>query len=206
MRRLKWFTARGMRRGVVVALLTGATVPIAAAVTIMAAFIFLPLPATLPNAKNTVASQISHVYDADGKEIAVFREFEQNIPVKPADIPDVMRQALIAAEDRQFYSHGGIDLRGTARALWADLRNRGAVQGGSTITQQYVKNAYVGKERTIIRKVREAILASQISPQVRQGRDPLPLSLQRVPGRRRLRRRRRLGDLFPQARQSDDPV
>src|SRR5687767_15217785 len=54
---------------------------------------------------------------------------------------------IFAAEDRSFYRHGGVDLRGSLRALWADIRNRSTVQGGSTITQQYVKNAYVGEER-----------------------------------------------------------
>ena len=57
-------------------------------------------------------------------------------------------------------------MRATLRALWADVRNQGIVQGGSTITQQYVKNAYTGNERTIARKIREAILASQLDRQV----------------------------------------
>ncbi|HUQ39163.1 MAG TPA: transglycosylase domain-containing protein [Acidimicrobiales bacterium] len=157
---------RRLLRALAVFFLCSAAVPIAVTVTILASFIFLPLPAALPDAKPTVASQISHVYDAHGVEIAVFREFEQNIPVRRADIPDFLVKAVIAAEDRTFYSHGGVDLRGSVRALWADLRNRKAVQGGSTITQQYVKNAYVGKDRTLVRKVREAILASQLDRQV----------------------------------------
>ena len=72
---------------------------------------------------------------------------------------------MISAEDRNFYEHGGVDLRGSLRALWADLRNQELAQGGSTLTQQYVKNAYTNKERTITRKVREAILATQLDRQ-----------------------------------------
>jgi penicillin-binding protein 1A len=145
--------------------LCSAGVPIAVTVTILGAFLFLPLPASLPDAKPTVASQISHVLDAYGEEIGIFREFEQNIPVRPEDIPDHLKEAVIAAEDRSFYSHGGIDIGGSFRALWADLRNQSFVQGGSTITQQYVKNAYTGADRTVVRKVREAILASQLDRQ-----------------------------------------
>ena len=75
----------------------------------------------------------------------------------------MLKDAVVAAEDRNFYSHGGVDVRGTIRALVADLRNRGVSQGGSTITQQLVKNTTEnGNERSIQRKVREAILASQL--------------------------------------------
>jgi penicillin-binding protein 1A len=137
-------------------------VPVATAGTVLAAFLFLPLPATLPEARRTVDSQISRIYDMNGQEIGSFRQFEITNPAKPEDIPQVLKDAVVAAEDRRFYSHGGVDVRGTLRALWADLRNRGAVQGGSTITQQYVKNTYTGSERSLSRKIREAVLASQI--------------------------------------------
>jgi penicillin-binding protein 1A len=102
------------------------------------------------------------VYDADGNEIAVFREFDQNIPVTKQDIPIWLKQAVVSSEDKNFYRHSGIDLEGSMRALVADLRGRSLKQGGSTITQQYVKNVYTNKERTITRKVREAILANQV--------------------------------------------
>src|SRR5438132_880396 len=136
--------------------------PIAVLVTVLAAFLFLPLPATLPEARAVQGSIVSHVLDKDGNEIAVFREFEQNLPVQPQDIPLVLKEAVVASEDRNFYHHGGVDLRGSARAFLADLRSSGFVQGGSTITQQYVKNAYTGKQRTLVRKVRELVLASQL--------------------------------------------
>jgi penicillin-binding protein 1A len=86
--------------------------------------------------------------------------------VRPEDIPLVLKQAVIAAEDRRFYSHGGVDVRGTLRALVNDIRNRSAEQGGSTITQQLVKNTLTGGERSISRKIREAVLASQLDRQM----------------------------------------
>ncbi|HVT78931.1 MAG TPA: transglycosylase domain-containing protein, partial [Acidimicrobiales bacterium] len=105
---------------------------------------------------------ISHVYDANGTEIAVLREFDQHISVKKSDIPLQLKQAVVSSEDKNFYKHSGIDLRGSVRALVADLRGRRVEQGGSTITQQYVKNVYTNRARTITRKVREAILANQV--------------------------------------------
>ncbi len=138
------------------------TVPPAVAFTVLVSLIFLPLPVNLPAERASVTSRISHVYDIDGNEIAIFREFDQNIPVKPEDIPISLKQAVISSEDRSFYRHSGVDLRGSLRALVADLRGRNIKQGGSTITQQYVKNVYTGNERTITRKVKEAVLANRV--------------------------------------------
>ncbi|HEX2039050.1 MAG TPA: transglycosylase domain-containing protein [Acidimicrobiales bacterium] len=152
-------------RAVALFLICALAVPTAVTGTVLATFLFAPLPATLPEPKNSEASVVSHVLDANGDEIGVFLRFEQSIPVAEADIPDHLKQAVIAAEDRNFYSHSGVDVRGSLRALWADFRNQSIVQGGSTITQQYVKNAYVGRERSVVRKVREAILASQLDRQ-----------------------------------------
>ena len=73
-----------------------------------------------------------------------------------------MRQAIVSVEDQRFFDHDGIDIRGVARALWADIRSQAIVEGGSTITQQFVKNAYIRNERTLARKVREAALAWQL--------------------------------------------
>jgi len=139
-------------------------VPIGTAATVLGAFLFLPLPATLPKPRPTATSSMSHVYDINGNEIAVFREFETSLPVQQKDIPEILKQAVVSIEDKRFYSHGGVDPQGTVRAMWADIRGE-AIQGGSTITQQYVKNAYTGRTRSVARKVREAILASQLDRQ-----------------------------------------
>ncbi len=75
----------------------------------------------------------------------------------------MLKQAVVSVEDQSFYTNNGLDVSGTLRALIANIRGQEVVQGGSTITQQYVKNAYVGTERTLERKVKEAVLARQIN-------------------------------------------
>ena len=76
-----------------------------------------------------------------------------------------MKHAIVAIEDRRFYEHQGVDLRGIVRAAWQDVSNKELVQGGSTITQQFVKNALVEDDRTVSRKVKEAALAWQLERQ-----------------------------------------
>ena len=157
---------RSILRAIALVCVTSVLVPLAVTVTILAAFIFLPLPAALPDPRPPEGAQTSRIYDINGDVIGEFREFEVSKPVAPEDIPLVLKQAVIASEDRRFYSHGGVDVQGTLRALVADVRARAAVQGGSTITQQYVKNTYVGGDRSLSRKVREAVLASQLDRQI----------------------------------------
>jgi penicillin-binding protein 1A len=136
--------------------------PIICVMVVFSALIFLPLPATLPEPKPILESDVTHVLDTAGNEIAVFKHFETYIKVEQTDIPQVVKDAVVSAEDKHFFDHGGVDIGSTIRAMLDDLQNRQAVQGGSTITQQYVKNAFTRGERTISRKIREAILASQL--------------------------------------------
>jgi penicillin-binding protein 1A len=151
-----------------VLVLTVLVVPVATGGTVMAALLFLPLPASMPERLAGVTAQISTVFDINGEKIGEFRQFEVSKPFKPEDLDanPYLKHAVVAAEDRRFYQHPGVDVIGTVRALWADLRGGAFVQGGSTITQQYVKNAYVGDDRSISRKIREAILASQLDRQL----------------------------------------
>ena len=107
----------------------------------------------------------SYIYTSDGRVLAVLRGDEARIVVKSEEIADVMKQAIVAVEDRRFFEHRGIDVRGIARAVWQDLRNRAVVEGGSTITQQFVKNAYVKSSRSFERKLKEAALAWQLEQQ-----------------------------------------
>jgi penicillin-binding protein 1B len=79
--------------------------------------------------------------------------------VRLADVPPSLVDAILAVEDARFYQHWGIDLRAVARALWTDLKEGEWVQGGSTVTQQLVKNFYLSHERTLYRKALEAIMA-----------------------------------------------
>ena len=103
------------------------------------------------------------VYASNGRSVlAVLRGDESRVRVDTEDIAPIMRHAIVSVEDQRFFDHDGIDLRGVGRALWSDVRNQAIVEGGSTITQQFVKNAYIRNERTIARKVREAALAWQV--------------------------------------------
>jgi penicillin-binding protein 1A len=103
--------------------------------------------------------------DANGQRrvLAVLRGAESRVLVRSIDeVAPIMRQAIVSVEDRRFYEHDGVDLRGIVRALWEDIRNKKVVEGGSTITQQFVKQAYIRNEKTLGRKVREAALAWQL--------------------------------------------
>ena len=95
--------------------------------------------------------------------LQILRGDESRVLVGSQAIAPIMKQAIVVVEDRRFYEHNGVDLRGIFRALWQDIRSQGVVEGGSTITQQYVKNAYSRNEKTIGRKVREAALAWQLT-------------------------------------------
>jgi penicillin-binding protein 1B len=86
-------------------------------------------------------------------------EMEDRVPVSLDAVPKVLVDAIIATEDKSFYSHEGISIRGIAGAIVTDLRNKSLVAGGSTLTQQLVKNLYLTHERTFTRKGREALMA-----------------------------------------------
>ena len=104
-----------------------------------------------------------YIYDSTGKRIlAVLRGSEARTLVTYDQIAPSMRHAIVAIEDRRFWQHSGIDVRGIGRALIADVRQQKVVEGGSTITQQFVKNALDREEKTIARKVREAAYAWQL--------------------------------------------
>ena len=106
--------------------------------------------------------QTTFVYAANGERLAALNNGENREAVRLADVPKVAIDAVLAAEDRRFYEHGGVDPIGVARALFQDLRHSGRRQGGSTITQQYVKNVYVGREASVRRKIREAAIAVKL--------------------------------------------
>jgi penicillin-binding protein 1A len=112
-----------------------------------------------------------HIYANDDHTIlATLRGSESRILVKPEEIAPIMQQAIVAIEDKRFYQHRGVDLRGIARAIWADVSSKKVVQGGSTITQQFVKNSCVTSKRTISRKLKEAALAWQLEQRWKKSR------------------------------------
>jgi penicillin-binding protein 1A len=119
------------------------------------------VPALDPAAQRSDVDTV--VYASNGRTVlAVLRGNESRVLVSTEEIAPIMRQAIVAVEDQRFYEHNGVDVRGIARALWQDVQEQGIVEGGSTITQQFVKNAYIRNERTLARKVREAALAWQL--------------------------------------------
>ena len=104
-----------------------------------------------------------HIYANDDHAIlATLRGSESRILVRTDQIHPWMLQAIVAVEDKRFYQHRGVDMRGIARAVWADVTSKHVVQGGSTITQQFVKNSCVTSKRTVSRKLKEAALAWQL--------------------------------------------
>jgi penicillin-binding protein 1A len=103
-----------------------------------------------------------YVYDRNGHVLAVLRGSESRVLVNADGIAPIMKQAMVAIEDKRFFDHRGVDLRAIGRAFWADVRNKRVVEGGSTITQQFIKNAYVKDRRSVARKLKEAALAWQL--------------------------------------------
>ncbi len=105
------------------------------------------------------------VYSSDGKIIAKFG-LQNRVPVKLDNISPNMKYAILASEDARFYDHGAIDLIGITRALLKDIAHKKILQGGSTITQQLVKNIYLTPSRTLTRKLKEVILAYRLERQL----------------------------------------
>ena len=101
------------------------------------------------------------VYSADGQIIGVYGEQRREF-TKINDFPDILKNAVIAAEDKRFYEHWGVDLWGIARAAISNIVAGGVQSGASTITQQVAKNFYLSSERTFTRKFNEALLAYKI--------------------------------------------
>ncbi len=109
-----------------------------------------------------VLPQTTFLFAADGTLITELHAGENRIIVPLTKIPAVVRDAVVAIEDQRFYDHHGIDLRALLRAAYIDATTGEVVEGGSTITQQLVKNIYLGAEQTLGRKIREAALAWQL--------------------------------------------
>lgn len=129
----------------------------------LAAFFMFPLPTVIPEPRAGALAQTTRVVAADGSLIATFHAEYNREAIRFKDMPVHLWQAAVAAEDSRFFKHRGVDLRAITRAALADVRAGAAVQGGSTITQQYVKNAYIDRpQRSIFRKVREALYAAQV--------------------------------------------
>lgn len=152
---------------ILVALMVAAFIvpPISAGVGI-ATLIKVPLPGDLPEERPQLKALPSVVLDSDGNEIGSFRGFDITVEITRDQIPQVLKDAVVAIEDRRFWEHDGVDFEGIARAARTNLELGGIEQGGSTITQQYIKNVYLSGERTIERKAREALLATELEQRI----------------------------------------
>jgi penicillin-binding protein 1A len=136
-----------------------------------AAAVLRPVLAVIDDAPDLPAdidrpAERSVVLAADGSEIATLSGEENRIVVPLEEIPEQVRQAALAIEDAGFREHAGVDHRALVRATWTNIRARGIVPGGSTITQQYIKNAVLTAERTIDRKTTEMRYAIELERQL----------------------------------------
>ncbi|OGE71810.1 hypothetical protein A2617_00940 [Candidatus Daviesbacteria bacterium RIFOXYD1_FULL_41_10] len=119
----------------------------------------VPSPEQLSNRSIAEATRI---YDRNGELLYDIFKNENRTPIKLAEVPDVVKKSTIAIEDKDFYTHSGFDMAGIIRSFFKLIVSRQVEGGGSTLTQQLVKNALLSPERSIIRKIKEFILAIQV--------------------------------------------
>ncbi len=150
------------RRAGLLALLFVVVVAAGAAVAGTAGVLAFGSSCDLSALRPAAIGQNSLVYAANGSLLGVMPSERNRQPVALRQMSPWVPKATVAIEDRRFYRHDGIDLAGIARALWEDVRAGRVVQGGSTITQQLVRNRYISREQTIERKVKEACLALKL--------------------------------------------
>ncbi len=156
----------GLKGLVAFVLAFGLSIPVGGGVAV-ATFLGLPLPGSeLPEEPRVFISEPSTVLDANGNEIALFRDFDETVEIKPEDIPQHLKDAFVSIEDRRFWEHSGVDLEGIARAARENVSAGYVKEGGSTITQQYIKNAYLNNERSFERKIDEALLAVELEKEL----------------------------------------
>ena len=152
----------GFASPVVIALLLAlVALPLVGAVSAFA-FFTADLPSATDLAKDPL-SQSTKVYDRDNLELLYQFEVERREIVRLDELPQVLIDATVAAEDKTFWTNPGVDLAGVARAVYSELTRQETRLGGSTITQQLVKQRIVGNEVSIKRKIREAVLAIQVT-------------------------------------------
>jgi penicillin-binding protein 1A len=148
-------------------LITGGLMILAGISTVFG--MMMAVASELPNLEDRQqykVSKASIMYDDNGRVITRLRNNQNRILVTSTQISPTMKQAVVSVEDRRFYDHRGVDARGIARAVVADVMGGGAKQGASTITQQFVKNALAAQnQRTVMQKLRESALAYHLENQ-----------------------------------------
>jgi penicillin-binding protein 1A len=143
---------------------------LAAAGVAVAAYVFWPTDLPPVKALEEYAPSIGTKVYADDDEFLTEFQAERRIFVPLQQIPPALRNAVIAVEDARFYSHFGVDLKGIARAAYANFRRGRVVEGGSTITQQLAKVLFLTPDRSFSRKVKEALLALELEKRYSKDR------------------------------------
>jgi penicillin-binding protein 1A len=153
----------GGRNALLVLLLILLGIPLILVVTGLGATQAFKTSCSLSSLRPVTIGSNSFVYAADGSLLGSIPAEHNRQPVALSQISPWMAKATIAVEDRRFYQHGGVDYEGILRAAWRDLNKGRLAEGGSTITQQLVRNLYISRERTFERKIKEACLAIKLS-------------------------------------------
>lgn len=141
-------------------------ISLVAGVAILLAFVimlklFLQTQPAIPNLQNYKPNQVTKIYSDDGELIKTFTAYRfEQVHIK--EVPDNLIKALVATEDKNFFSHDGYDLFGIVRSAFANLQAGRTVQGASTITQQLSRILFLSNERSFNRKIKEIIIAARI--------------------------------------------
>jgi len=139
------------------------------ALFVAAAFFYLYKTTPIPDPNSDFQTETTYIYYSDGKTELGSLATQNRDSLAYDQMPECIQQAVVAAENRSFWTDGGIDFKGIVRAAFNNAQG-GATQGASTITQQYVKILYLSQERTIKRKVKEAILTLKIQKELSKTR------------------------------------
>jgi len=135
------------------------------ALALAGGFFYLYKTTTIPDPNSDFQTETTYIYYADGKTELGKLATQNRDSLAYGDMPQCIKDGVVAAENRSFWTDGGIDYKGIVRAAFNNARG-GATQGASTITQQYVKILYLSQERTIKRKIKEAILTLKIQKEL----------------------------------------
>ena len=154
---------RNRRRAVVLGSVAVVGLLIAVAGSAVTGVATLGTSCDLNSLRRVEIGQNSFIYAADGSLLGGISSERNRQPVPLKRISPWLPKATVAIEDRRFYEHGGIDPSGIARAVWSNVRAGKVVEGGSTITQQLVRNLYISREQTFQRKLKEACLAIKLN-------------------------------------------
>ncbi|HSG12307.1 MAG TPA: transglycosylase domain-containing protein, partial [Gaiellaceae bacterium] len=161
-RHLRSARRRRRHKGAVAALAGVAVLVVVVGVAATAGVVAYGSSCDLDALQPTRIGQNTFVYAADGSLLGSIPAEKNREPVDAGEMSPWLRRATVAIEDRRFFAHGGVDLEGIARAGVKNLEAGGIVEGGSTITQQLVRNLYISREQTLQRKVKEACLATKL--------------------------------------------